>query len=122
MYLWFSDDEYQRLLANGAKTQGDGEGNNVPVVKLFTPDANCTWLLTEIVPPEAGEEPELAFGLCDLGLGFPELGYVSLTELKELRGNARLPVEKDLHFEGSHPILDYAEAARAEGQIVEEVA
>jgi Protein of unknown function (DUF2958) len=31
-----------------------------PVVKLFTPDARCTWLLTEL-----GLD-DIAFGLCDL--------------------------------------------------------
>ena len=39
-------------------------------MKLFTPDANATWLLTELDPVE----PDRAFGLCDLGLGYPELG------------------------------------------------
>jgi hypothetical protein len=32
-----------------------------PVVKLFTPDANCTWLFTEYDPRE-----KTFFGLCDL--------------------------------------------------------
>jgi Protein of unknown function (DUF2958) len=40
-----------------------------PVVKLFTPDAGATWLLTELDP----EDDDLAFGLMDLGLGEPEL-------------------------------------------------
>ena len=44
-----------------------------PVVKLFTPDGNATWLLTELDP-----NGHLAFGFCDLGQGEPELGYVSL--------------------------------------------
>jgi Protein of unknown function (DUF2958) len=35
-----------------------------PVVKLFTPDAQCTWLLTEL-------DDGLLFGLCDLGKGEP---------------------------------------------------
>lgn len=60
-----------------------------PVVKLFTPDGNATWLLTEFNPDYEG----LAFGLCDLGLGEPELGYVSLTELAELRGPLGLPIK-----------------------------
>jgi hypothetical protein len=50
-----------------------------PVVKLFTPDGNATWLLTELNP----DFDHLAFGLCDLGLGEPELGYVSLHELAD---------------------------------------
>jgi hypothetical protein len=53
-----------------------------PVVKLFTPDAQCTWLLAEL-----GRD-DIAFGLCDLGLGCPELGYVSLTELRIVRANS----------------------------------
>ena len=58
-------------------------GRNVdffPVVKLFTPDANATWLLTELDPVDE----DCAFGLCDLGLGFPELGYASLNEISLL--------------------------------------
>jgi len=32
-----------------------------PVVKIFTPDGNATWLLTELGP----NDEYLAFGLCD---------------------------------------------------------
>lgn len=85
-----------------------------PVVKLFMPDANATWLLTELDP----EDPDIAFGLCDLGLGFPELGYVRLSEIDELRGPLRLPVERDRHFEPEFAIAEYAEAARAASRIV----
>lgn len=83
-----------------------------PVVKLFTPDANATWLLTEIDP----ENPDLAFGLCDLG--HPELGWVSLSELASVRGAFGLPVERDYHFDGEYPISVYAKAARIAGTIV----
>lgn len=85
-----------------------------PVVKLFTPDANATWLLTELVP----HDPDLAFGLCDLGLGFPELGYVRISELEALRGPMRLPVERDEHFAVDKTIGEYAEAARAAERVV----
>jgi Protein of unknown function (DUF2958) len=78
------------------------------VVKLFTPDAACTWLLTEIDPGE----PDIAFGLCDLGMGFPEIGSVRLSEIDELRGRFGLPVERDEWFEGDYPLLVYARAAR----------
>jgi hypothetical protein len=84
-----------------------------PVVKLFTPDAQCTWLLTEI-----DEGTDLAFGLCDLGLGCPELDYVSLIELRTVRGKLGLPVERDLHFEVDKPISAYADEARILGHIV----
>jgi hypothetical protein len=60
----------------------------------------------------------LAFGLCDLGLGCPELGYVSLLELRTVRGKLGLPIERDLHFEADKPIPAYADEARSRGHIV----
>ena len=44
----------------------------------------ATWLLTEL-----DEDGDQAFGLCDLGFGCPELGYVSLTEMRavQVRGD-----------------------------------
>jgi len=90
-----------------AMNKGDDALDFKPVVKLFTPDAQCTWLLTELDPDDG-----LAFGLCDLGMGEPELGYVSLTELQSVRGKLGLPVERDLHFEADKSISAYAEEAR----------
>jgi len=58
-----------------------------------------------------------AFGLCDLGLGCPELGYVSLLELRTVRGKLGLPIERDLHFEADKPISAYADEARIRGHI-----
>ena len=106
------------LIANGRANQahmeaGEDTIDHMPVVKLFTPDAGATWLLSEIDP----DEPDLAFGLCDLGLGFPELGSVSITELKALRGKLGLPAERDLHFKAMSPLSVYAEAARLAGRI-----
>lgn len=49
-----------------------------PVVKFFAPGESATGLLTKLDP----DEPERAFGLCDLGHEMPELGYVSISELK----------------------------------------
>jgi len=56
------------------------------------------WWVFEL-DPATGE----AFAWCDLGLGFPELGYVNLNELAGLLFVAegrRFPtyVERDLHF------------------------
>lgn len=106
-----------RLLANGRQQQSvrgtDQESDFYPVVKLFTPDAACTWLLTEIDP----SDPDLAFGLCDLGLGFPELGYVSLQEIRAVRGRLGLPVDRDLHFCADKSLSAYSEEARRLGRI-----
>ena len=108
----------EQLLANGraqcaAIDRQDQALDFKPVVKLFTPDGNATWLLTELDP-----DNELAFGLCDLGLGCPELGYDSLTELRSVRGKLKLPIERDQHFEADKAISAYAEEARAQGRIV----
>ena len=83
-----------------------------PVVKLFTPDAQATWLLSEL-DPEDGR----LFGLCDLGMGCAELGYVSLAELETVRGPLGLPVERDQWFEADRPLSAYAREASAAGRI-----
>ncbi len=101
------------LLAQLLKNGKDFGKDHLPVVKLFTPDANATWLLTEIDP----EEPDIAFGLCDLGMGFPELGNVSISEISAIRGRLRLPVERDTCFTAEFPISVYAEAARQKQRI-----
>jgi hypothetical protein len=108
----------EQLLANGRAQRaqmdnGEDALDFKPIVKLFTPDAQCTWLLTEL-DPDGG----LAFGLCDLGMGEPELGYVSLVELQSVRGKLGLPVERDLHFKADKTISAYAEEARQLRRIV----
>ena len=109
-----SDELRAQLLANGQRSLANEGFDPPPVVKLFTPDAGATWLLTEIDP----DDEDHAFGLCDLGLGFPELGYVSLAELMTVRGRLGLPVERDLHFKAGKPISAYAREARLVGRIV----
>ena len=103
-----TDEQRELLLANGRRTAAGESIDPPPVVKLFTPDANATWLLTELSP----NDPDIAFGLCDLGLGFPEIGYVSLSEIQQLRGHLGLPVERDLGFAAKHPLSVYAQRAR----------
>lgn len=71
----------------------------VPACRLFLPFSRCVWLLTEV----DNDEPDIAFGLCDLGLGFPELGSVWLPELDELR-HGHLRVIQDTRFSTSRPL------------------
>ncbi len=82
-------------------------------MKLFTPWANATWLLTELSP----DDEDIAFGLCDLGLGTPESGYVSLAELRNLRGPGGLTVERDLSFKADKTLQGYADEAHASGYV-----
>lgn len=110
----FTIAQYEQLISNGSPQNRDQD--HIPVAKLFLPGTGCTWLLTEIDP----EEPDLAFGLCDLGMGFPELGYVSLEEITSVKTRYGMSVERDLHFIAKYPISVYALAARNHSQIVEE--
>lgn len=78
----FTKSNHEQLLRNGQlrlerQEQGLDEPDLLPVVRLITPDAACTWLLTELDP----DCPDIAFGLCDLGMGCPELGSVCVSEL-----------------------------------------
>jgi hypothetical protein len=106
----FTKQQYERLIENGKM---DMDQDHTPVVKLFTPDAACTWLISAIYP----DNTDIAFGLADLGLGFPEMGDIYLPEIAELRGRAGLPVERDLHFEGEFALSVYARLARKFGCI-----
>ena len=108
---FYTKDELATLLANGRKRHTD-DHDPMPVIKLFTPTAGATWLISEIDQDEL-----VAFGLSDLGLGCPELGYLSLNELREFRGPLGLGVEKDLHFKPAMTLSEYASRARIESRI-----
>ena len=100
-----------KLLRNSARQGVDHE----PVVKLFNPCGAAIWLFTEVSP----DNTDLLFGLCDLGMGFPELGYASLAEIEAVRLPMELGIERDLGFQARHPLSAYAKAARSAGRIVE---
>ena len=98
----FTKDQLKRLFDNY------GQDDAPPVVKLFTPFHRCTWLLSELDPGD----PDLAFGLCDLGHGCPELGYVRISEI-----TAATLIERDRYFTPKLSMSAYADEARAEGGI-----
>ncbi len=104
-----------QLLANG-QARADGEElDPEPVVRLFTPDAHATWLLTELDP----EDGDTAFGLCDLGIGLPELCHVRLSELASVRGPLDVPIARDLYFVAQRPLSEYERLARLNGSITD---
>ena len=114
-----TEDIKTKLLANGEASAKaiakDGDTpDHEPVLKVFQPWGGATWLLTEVDP----EMPDIAFGLCDLGMGEPELGSVSLSELESIRGPGGLTLERDIHFKATKTINAYAEEARRQGHIV----
>jgi Protein of unknown function (DUF2958) len=100
----------RQLLENGRRPDEDHQ----PVVKFFDPCGAATWLITQLDP----DEPDILFGLADLGFGFPELGTVRLSELASVKGPLGLGIERDLYFEAHYPLSVYAEAARLAGAIV----
>lgn len=91
----------------------DGNKADLPAVYLFTPDANATWVLWEY-----DEATDTAFGMADLGLGFPEMGSVWIGELESIRGTLGLSIEMDKSLNTQRkgyrnanvPILDHLEA------------
>ena len=112
--MTFITDRERTVMLDYGRRSARGEPiDPKPVVKFFTPDAGATWLLTELDP----DEPDIAFGLCDLGLGYPELGSVRLSEIASVRGKLGLPVERDLYFEVNRSLSAYAEEARVLGRI-----
>ena len=108
------------------RTNWNRSGKEPPVVKIFNPAGAATWIIHSLDP----SDEDTLFGLCDLGMGCPELGYVSLSELEEVRPRVKLiikgrtmemPVylERDRHFRPTHSLMVYADAARAQSGITE---
>ncbi len=72
--------------------QEDKGENALAYVKLFTPDSNFNWYITEYDADE-----KICFGLID---GFEkELGYFSLNEIEQIKGSMGLSVERDISFQ-----------------------
>jgi hypothetical protein len=116
--LW-TDELLAALAANGrlsaAAIERDGNTpDHMPVVKLFTPMGSCTWLLSEY-----HEDDERFFGLCDLGMGCPELGYVGRAEIEDVAATMPPMIERDLYFRPTAPLSVYADAARLAGRIID---
>ncbi|MBY0508519.1 MAG: DUF2958 domain-containing protein [Rhodospirillaceae bacterium] len=103
---------WEQLLANGQAQDGT---DHLPVIKFFDPAGAATWLITEVRP----DDHDSLFGLCDLGMGFPELGYVSLAELRSVTNRLGIPLERDLFFAARFPLSVYAAAARLVERITE---
>ena len=110
----FTAAQRRLLLANGAKFDRDPGFDPPPVVKLFKPDGAAAWLLASLDPAD----PDVAFGLCDLGLNTLELGSVSMRQIEAIRGpGLGLAVERDRFFVPGKPISAYADDAVSAGRI-----
>jgi hypothetical protein len=83
-----------------------------PVVKFFNPVGAATWLFTEL-----DADGDTLYGLCDLGMQCPELGYASLSEIEAVTLRFKLKIERDLWFKASKTLAEYADDARSKGRI-----
>ena len=67
------------------------------VLKYFTPDGGWSWFILEGSKQEEGDWlffSKVISPICPDG----ELGYVTLSQLKEIRGSLGLPIERDLYW------------------------
>jgi hypothetical protein len=111
-----TQDDKKKMLENGRQRVGAGDDDTrglLPVVRLFTSDANCNFLLAAL----EADDPDVAYGLCDLGMGFPELCRIRVSELESLRGEEGKPVERDPGFRPDKTLAEYAAEARSSGRI-----
>lgn len=101
-----------KLLLNGDVTN---RGNDhKPVVKFFG-GSSFTWLITEM----DSVDNDTMYGLCDLGMGYPELGYVSLKELESMKFPPfGLGVERDLNFKANVTLSQYHNEALEHHRII----
>jgi len=110
----FTRAQFALLLLNGEAFDADPDFNPKPIVKLFNPVGAATWLIASVDP----NNPDTAFGLCDLGMGCPELGSVSIEELSNYKGPLNLGIERDIHWQADKTLGKYADEARQHRSIV----
>ena len=105
------------MIHNYMEVQNGLGKDHEPVVKLHSKYGRGIWLLSEL-----DSTNQIAFGLCDLDQGTPELSYVSIEHLASIK-HARLKVrmvETDPKFVGKYPMSVYLEAARINKRIAED--
>jgi len=106
-----------KMIQNALEVQEGIAKDHAPEVKLFTKYGKGIWLLSEL-----DQANNIAFGLCDLGQGTPELSYVSISDLESIK-HARLKIrmiEPDKLFAAKYPMSVYLKAAKANKRITED--
>ena len=107
-----TEQQRAQMIANGAARACGEAVDPHPVVKLHTLDAGAVWL-----PVALDEDGDRAYGLCDAGTGFPELGHVSLLALDAVRGPCGLRIVADPHFKARQGLSAYTADALRDGSI-----
>ncbi|MEO8546516.1 MAG: DUF2958 domain-containing protein [Burkholderiaceae bacterium] len=109
---FLTEQQRAQMLADGAARARGEPIDPYPVVKLHTLDAGAVWLLVAL-----DEDGDRAYGLCDAGTGFPELGHVSLSALEAVRGPRGLRIVADPHFKARQALSAYTADALRDGSI-----
>lgn len=86
-------EDFENLFENFPLYSQENETDPLVVAKFFDPCGSATWFLTEYNPVD-----KIAFGYVT-GLTADEYGYVSLTELEEIKRPFGLTIERDLYFQ-----------------------
>lgn len=109
---FLSDEQRAVMLAYGAARQHGEALDPWPVLKLHTLDAGAVWLLTELAV-----DGDTAYGLCDAGVGQPELGFVRLSALAAVRGPQGQRIVADPYFRARQSLSAYQAEAQRDGSI-----
>ncbi len=104
-----------QLEANGCALAKDRSFDPMPVVKLFLPDAKVCWVLGWVDP----DMPDIAFGLCDTGLGTACETPIQLSALAAIRGPQGARVVVDQGFVPRYTLSKYVAQARRDGHVID---
>ena len=111
---FLTDEQRRQMLANGeARARGE-EGDPYPVLKLYTPDAGASWVLTAL-----DADGDTAYGLIDIGTGFTELGLVSLKMLAGIKGPRGLSVAVEPGYKARKTLAAYVADAQRDGMVTD---
>ena len=101
-----------QMRSNRDRREDDPTFDPFPVVKLHTLDAGAVWLLTDLLA-----DGDIAFGLCDAGIGCPELRTVSLAEVEAMQGPRGIHVVPDPGFVPDRSLSAYLADALRDGSV-----
>ena len=111
---FLTDEQRRQMLANGVARARGEDADPYPVVKLYTPDAGASWVLTAL-----DADGDLAYGLIDAGTGFPELGLVSLKMLAGIQGPKGMPVAVEPGYKARKTLSAYVADAQRDGMVTD---
>lgn len=110
-----TDEQREAMLAHGRARAAGQAIDPQPVVRLFTPDTHAVWMLTDLDP----SDEDNAYGLCDVGTGFPMLGHIRISVLESIVGPRKKPVARDLYFKPQRTLSEYLALAVENGSVID---